>query len=89
MGNASSATASRVACNCEITPSEDLKFAGAVAAFGMLLRNSPHRGQATYTSVLTDAGDALGADPGGYRAEFLRLVEAAQALSRPVADPRQ
>jgi Ca-activated chloride channel family protein len=71
------------------TASEDLRFAGAVAAFGMVLRNSPHRGQATYASVLADGSNALGVDPGGYRAEFLRLVETAQALSRPVADRKQ
>jgi Ca-activated chloride channel homolog len=32
--------------------SEDFKFAAAVASFGMVLRDSPHKGEATFDSVL-------------------------------------
>ncbi|HUG54798.1 MAG TPA: VWA domain-containing protein [Vicinamibacteria bacterium] len=57
------------------------RFAAAVAAFGMLLRDSEHKGSATFTQVLELARDGQGQDPGGYRAEFLSLVERAQSLA--------
>jgi Ca-activated chloride channel family protein len=56
----------------------DLRFAAAVAAFGMLLRESEHTGTATLPLVAEIAGHALGRDAGGYRAEFLDLVRKAE-----------
>jgi Ca-activated chloride channel family protein len=67
---------------------DDLRFASAVAAFGMLLRDSQYKGAATWTMVRSSAEKARGADPHGYRAEFLRMVAAAERLSsgqKPVA----
>jgi Ca-activated chloride channel family protein len=61
--------------------SDDFKFAAAVAGFGMLLRNSPHKGSLTYGGVLELAGSAVGRDPSGYRREFLELVRKAQQLA--------
>ena len=46
----------------------------------MLLRESPHAGAATFDTVLELAEGALGADAGGYRAEFLDLVSKAREL---------
>jgi Ca-activated chloride channel family protein len=66
--------------------SSDMRFAASVAAFGMLLRESEHRGAATYDDVLALARGSLGDDAEGYRAEFVRLVERARALTGPVAD---
>ena len=60
--------------------STNLRFAAAVAEFGMLLRSSEHRGQASLAHVTATAAGALGADPGGLRAEFLDLVREAGAL---------
>ena len=60
-------------------PSTDLRFAAAVAAFGMILRDSEHRGSATLDGVIELARGALGEDLGGYRAEFVKLVEAVRA----------
>jgi Ca-activated chloride channel homolog len=60
--------------------SGDFQFAAAVACFGMLLRNSEHRGQSTYDLVLELARFGKGDDPHGYRAEFLRLVEVAKSI---------
>jgi Ca-activated chloride channel family protein len=60
--------------------STNLRFAAAVAEFGMLLRTSDHRGQASLAHVTATAAGALGADPGGLRAEFLDLVREAGAL---------
>ncbi len=60
--------------------STNLRFAAAVAEFGMLLRESAHRGEATLAHVTATAAGALGTDPGGLRAEFLDLVREAGAL---------
>jgi Ca-activated chloride channel family protein len=57
----------------------DLRFAAAVAAFGMIMRESGARGDATLPLVARIAGGALGRDEGGYRAEFLDLVRRAEA----------
>jgi Ca-activated chloride channel family protein len=60
---------------------ETLGFAAAVAEFGMLLRNSEHKGTSSWDQVLTLARRGMGRDPGGYRAEFLRLVEVARGMT--------
>jgi Ca-activated chloride channel family protein len=60
----------------------DFKFAAAVAGFGMTLRNSPYRGQLTLANVLEWGRAGLGQDAGGYRSEFLTLVNAADRLLR-------
>jgi Ca-activated chloride channel family protein len=60
---------------------ENLRFAAAVAEYGMLLRNSEYKGQSSWENVLTLARQNLGSDPGGYRAEFLRLAEVARGMS--------
>ncbi len=69
--------------------SNDFRFAAAVAEFGMLLRESSYRGQASFDDVLALAQGALGRDANGYRAEFADLVRRAKALARPDvnADP--
>ena len=60
--------------------SRDFTWSAAVAAFGMVLRDSPHKGNATLAAVAELARSARGPDPAGYRAEFLQLVEMARAL---------
>ncbi|MBI5382460.1 MAG: von Willebrand factor type A domain-containing protein [Opitutae bacterium] len=60
--------------------SEDFKFAAAVAGFGMILRDSPHKGSATLAAVGVWSRQGLGDDPGGYRSQFLGLVESARAV---------
>ena len=62
--------------------SANVGFAAAVAQFGMLLRQSEHRGSATYSDAATLARRYRGTDADGYRAEFIRLVELAEALTR-------
>ena len=61
--------------------SADLRFAAAVAEFGMLLRQSEQRGTATYAQAAELAKAARGDDTDGYRAELVRLIELAQGLS--------
>jgi Ca-activated chloride channel homolog len=60
--------------------SGDFQFASAVAAWGMLLRNSPDKGSATFDQVLAWAENGLGDDAGGYRAEFIQLVRRSAEL---------
>lgn len=62
--------------------SSDFRFAAAVAEFGMLLMDSKHKGAATYDRVRALAADSLGDDPGGFRREFLDIVERARTLHR-------
>ena len=62
--------------------SPDLKFAAAVAEFGMLLRDSEHKGHGTFGSVLEWAEEGKGADANGYRAGFIALVKKAQSLTK-------
>jgi Ca-activated chloride channel family protein len=61
--------------------SGEMQFASAVAAFGMLLRGSEHKGTATYDAVLEIATSAKGPDLHGYRAEFLEMVRRAKAIT--------
>ena len=64
----------------------DFAFAAAVAEFGMLLRDSKHRGQASVDQILTLARSALGRDEDGYRQDFVQMVESARPiLARPTA----
>ncbi|HMC76916.1 MAG TPA: von Willebrand factor type A domain-containing protein [Vicinamibacterales bacterium] len=57
-------------------------FAAAVAEFGMLLRDSPFKADASWADAVALATKSRGADADGYRAEFIRLVELAAALDR-------
>ena len=61
---------------------EDLRFAAAVAGFGMMLRDSEHKGNLSWDAVLEMGRAAKGTDAHGYRAEFLRLVEQAKLLAK-------
>jgi Ca-activated chloride channel family protein len=61
--------------------SQDFRFAAAVAAFGMLLRDSQFKGNATYAGVLEIAKEAASGDTTGYRDGFLGLVAKAKQLS--------
>ena len=73
----------------ETTP--EFRFAAAVAAFGQLLRESEHVRSFSYGQVLDLAKPAIGDDPQGYRAEFLKLVRKAKALvpdTRPSQQPQ-
>jgi Ca-activated chloride channel family protein len=60
----------------------DLKFAAAVAEFGMILRDSEYRGNGTLAAVLEWAEEGKGSDSNGYRAGFIDLVRKTQALKR-------
>ncbi len=54
--------------------SDNFRWSAAVAAFGMLLRESEYIKTFTYNDVIALASGACGADPEGYRKEFLSLA---------------
>jgi len=56
------------------TASENLRFAAAVAEFGMILRESEFKGTATLEGASRLAKSAKGEDEDGYRAELIRLM---------------
>ena len=64
-------------------PSEAMRFASAVAGFGMLLRQSPNAGSLTWSQMLSLARGAKGSDEDGYRADFIKMSEMAAALVKP------
>ncbi|MBO4466556.1 MAG: von Willebrand factor type A domain-containing protein [Bacteroidales bacterium] len=60
--------------------SENLQFAGALAAWGLWLRESKYKGSASVEMVLDLAKNSLGEDPYGLRKEFVELVQKAQDI---------
>lgn len=61
-------------------PSSDFRFAASVAGFGMLLRDSEYKGEATFEKVWNWAKASQGEDRKGLRSEFVRLVGTARSL---------
>jgi secreted protein with Ig-like and vWFA domain len=59
----------------------DFKFAAGVTLFGMLLKDSAHKGSGSWEQVRQLAIDGKGPDPLGYRGEFIQLVEKARGLA--------
>ena len=62
--------------------SDNFRFSAAVAEFSMLLRDSEFKGNSTYSEVIKLANGALGQDMGGYRREFIKLVEATKLIDQ-------
>ena len=61
--------------------SDNFRFSSAVAAFGMLLRNSEFKGDLSYEKIQQIARLSKGNDLQGYRGEFVRLIELAEVVS--------
>ena len=61
--------------------SDDFRFAAGVAAAGFLLRQDPAAGALTYDEVVAWTSSAAGADPSGYRREFIQLLQNASTLA--------
>ena len=57
------------------TMSETFGFASAVAEFGLILKDSEHKGNANMESLINRAYNNLGDDRFGYRAEFVQLAD--------------
>jgi Ca-activated chloride channel family protein len=60
---------------------EDVRFSTAVGAFGQKLRDVDQLAGFSFEDIREIAADARGEDGGGYRAEFLSLVDLADSLS--------
>ena len=78
--HSSTLTTTVVKNTTESTP--ELGFASAVAEFGMLLRDSEHKGSSSFADVRERAIRCKGSDPFGHRAEFIRLIDAAEGVNR-------
>jgi Ca-activated chloride channel homolog len=65
----------------------DTQFASSVAMFGLLLRDSEFKGASSIQSVLQLAKRSKGADPEGYRQEFIQLVERYNTIVNPKTAP--
>ncbi|HRX93359.1 MAG TPA: DUF3520 domain-containing protein, partial [Chitinophagaceae bacterium] len=74
-----------------VKTSDNFRFAAAVAEFGMLLRKSEFKADASYDNVLFLAKKAKGEDEEGYRAEFIKMVKSAGwlALNGPEEDKEE
>ena len=62
--------------------SDNLKFATAVAQFGLILRDSKYKGNANFSNVQTLANSSVGSDLKNYRNDFLDLIGKAVRLKR-------
>ena len=67
-----------VADEVSAAPSADLAFASAVAEFGMVLRDSPHKAKSSLDQVIARAERSKGSDQFGYRAEFVSMARMAR-----------
>lgn len=62
--------------------SNNLKFAAAVAQFGLILRDSKYKGNANFQNVSALARSGKGSDLKNYRSEFISLVDKASNLKK-------
>ncbi len=62
--------------------SEDMRFAAAVAEYGLLLRSSQFKQNSSFEQVISLAKAAKGKDEQGYRAEFIRLAESTRDMAK-------
>lgn len=62
--------------------SANLKFASAVAAYGMNISNSKYKGSTNFNTIIELATQSKGSDLDGYRAEFIRLVEKSKKIAK-------
>jgi len=60
--------------------SNNLRFASAVAAFGMVLRNSALKGNCNYKLVTSLATGSIDSSSDAFKKEFLELVKKAEQL---------
>jgi len=60
--------------------SDNYRFSAAIAEFGLILRNSEYKEDASLEEVIAMAKGARGEDEEGYRSEFLKLVKLADSM---------
>ena len=59
---------------------ENFRFSAAVAEFGLILRDSKYKEDASVEQILSLAQGGRGNDAEGYRGEFIKLVKTAETL---------
>lgn len=67
--------------------SQDMRFATALAGFGLLLKKSPHSGSLNWARLQQMAVAAVGATSSEHRQEFLQLLGTARRLDEGNAAP--
>lgn len=60
--------------------SDNIRFAAAVAEFGMILEKSEYKGNSTLGSAAGLARSARGTDEDGYRSELIRLIKTVSSM---------
>jgi Ca-activated chloride channel family protein len=61
--------------------SENYRFSAAVAEFGMLLRDSEFKQNASYNQALQMAKGAMSNDEFGYRSELISMIRSCQMMA--------
>ncbi len=64
--------------------SDNFRFSAAVATFGMLMRDSKYKSDATYAQTIQLAKGAKGKDKNGYRQELIELIDTMKSLQNPL-----
>ena len=65
----------------DAAPSDAFLFSAAVAEFGLLLRDSPYKAEASFDRAYDRAVRALGSDEGGRRSELMSLIKTTKSLA--------
>lgn len=68
---------------CTVAESENLNLAAGLAAYGLTLRDSKYKGEASISMAQELVGDALSFDPHGFRKQLLELLKKAESLRTP------
>ncbi len=64
-----------------VKTSNNFRFAASVAEFGMLIRQSDFKQNASFERVIQTASGAMGTDKEGYRSEFIKLAKSAKLMA--------
>lgn len=68
--------------------SDNFRWSASVAAFGMLLRDSKFKGDASFKNISDLAKAAKGKDENGYRKEFIELIQKAEVSKKVMTVPK-
>lgn len=60
----------------------NMSFAAGVASYGMILRNSPYKGNSTFSLAIDLCQGGTDFDPFDYRKQFVQLITKAQAIDQ-------
>ncbi|MBL0314184.1 MAG: VWA domain-containing protein [Holophagaceae bacterium] len=80
-GETSQLLSHTVADMAVVPPKGDFSFAAGLAAFGMMLRESPYKGKTDWSLAAQLVQSGLGSDPSGQRHEALELISQAQRVA--------